>query len=288
MRRINGVFYAMLSAAAFGVMPILAKIAYKGGVNAVTVLAFRFLFAAIMIFPLMIVKKISFEINKKELRDVFIVGGGSYAVGCLTLFLAYNYMSVGLATTMHFIYPIVVTIISVIFFKEKLKKPKIFALILSCIGIYLLVGGGKENLAPVGVFFAIISGIFYSFYIISAGHSSIGKMDVFCATFYLSIASSSILFISAICTGSLVTAIKAQSIVAILGISFISTVIALMAFLKGVKIIGASNAAVLSTLEPIVSLILGVIILKEKLTPIIIFGSILILISVVIITLGEK
>lgn len=90
------------------------------------------------------------------------------------------------------------------------------------------------------------------------------------------------------CTSNFVISINPYAIVAIVGISFISTVIALMAFLKGVKIIGASNAAVLSTLEPIVSIVLGVIILKEKITPIIILGSILILVSVVIITLGEK
>lgn len=288
MKRIHGVFYAMLSAAAFGVMPILAKLAYDGGANAVTVLTLRFFFAALMILPIMIGKKISFKITKKEVRDLFILGGGNYSVGCLTLFLAYNYMSVGLATTIHFIYPVVVTIVSVIFFKEKLKKTKIFALILSCTGIYLLVGGGNVTLAPMGVLFAVISGFFYAFYIVAAGNSSIGKMNVFSATFYLSVASSIILFTSAMCTSNFVISINPYAIVAIVGISFISTVIALMAFLKGVKIIGASNAAVLSTLEPIVSIVLGVIILKEKITPIIILGSILILVSVVIITLGEK
>lgn len=288
MKRINGIFYAMLSASAFGVMPILAKIAYSGGANAITVLIFRFFFAALIISMLMKIKKISFKITKNQFKDIFIYGGVGSTLTCLTLFLSYNYMSVGMATTLHFIYPIVVTVMSVIFFKEKLKKSKIIALILSAIGIYLLVGGGNKAVAPFGIFLALISGVFYSIYMLGVAHSSMKKVDTFCTTFYLSITTSGILFLVAITTGNFILNIKPYAFAASLGISFVSTVIALVAFIKGVKIIGPSSAAVLSTLEPIVSLILGVIILNEQITTTIIIGSLLILISVIIITIGEK
>lgn len=288
MKRINGVFYAMLSASAFGVMPILAKVAYSGGANAITVLIFRFFFAAIMVAILMKIKRVKFKITKKQFKDIFLYGGIGSAATCFTLFLSYNYMSVGLATTLHFIYPIVVTLLSFLIFKEKISKPKIIALLISAVGIYLLVGGGNAKVQFTGVFLALISGIFYSFYILGVAHSSINDMNVFCVTFYLSLVTSFILIVSSLVTRSFVTNLKAYSVLAGIGIAFISTVIALMAFLKGVKIIGPSNAAVLSTLEPIVGLILGVIILHEKLTGVTIFGSILIFISVIIISACER
>ncbi|WP_373899117.1 DMT family transporter [Haloimpatiens sp. FM7315] len=288
MKKINGVFYSMFSAAAFGIMPIFAKIAYGFGADAVTVLVFRFLFSALILFPIILIKKIDLKITKKQVRDIIIFGGLSYAATCLNLFLAYNYMSVGLATTLHFIYPIVVTAISWALFKEKLDKCKICALILSAFGIYFLVGGGQSKLSILGVFFALISGVFYSFYIVGAGHSEMRKLNPYVTTFYVSLTASLFIFTGALATNNFSLTIKFKGYLFIIGISIISTVIALMAFLKGIQIIGASNAAVLSTLEPIVSCILGVIILGEELNRAIIFGSILILIAVIIISLSEK
>ncbi|MFD3156005.1 DMT family transporter [Haloimpatiens sp. FM7330] len=288
MKKINGIFYIMFSAASFGIMPILAKIAYNDGANAVTVLVFRFFLAAVILFPYILIKKLNLKLSKKQFVHIFIYGAINNSATCLTLFLSYNYMSVGMATTMHFIYPVVVTVLAVLIYKEKLYKGKVIALLCSVIGIYCLVGGSHANIDIKGVILAVSSGIFYGLYIIGVGHSEIKNMDTFLATFYISVFVSSILFIYGQVTNEFVLNIKLCSFLCMLGIAFISTVVALVTFLKGVQIIGSSNAAVLSTLEPIVSMILGIIVLKESMTITIVIGSIMILISVIVITLCEK
>ena len=288
MRKINGIIYTVASSAAFGVMPILAKIAYKGGANAITVLFLRFFLAAVILLPYIVITKKNFKINKAQLKHIILLAVVGYTATAYTLFLSYNYISVGLATTMHFIYPVIVTVFAVILYKEKLYSSKILALVLSILGIYLLVGGDNTTLSFMGVCFAIASGFFYAYYIVGVSHSEVNKIDTFVLTFYLSSIAALSFFIVGMINGQLSFNMNAYSFLASSGIALVSTVLALTMFLKGIKIIGPSSAAILSTLEPIVSIILGVVILKEKLSLTIVIGCVLILFSVVILTLGQR
>lgn len=288
MKKINGVAYTVVSSAAFGVMPILAKIAYSGGANALTVLFLRFLLAALVTLPYIVITKKDFKINKAQLMHIIFLGIIGYTATTYTLFLSYNYISVGLATTIHFIYPVVVTVFAVILYKEKLYWSKIIALALSVLGIYLLVGGGNATLSFKGVVLAIISGCFYAYYIVGVSHSEVNKIDIYVLTFYLAAIAALSLFIMGMINGQLDFNIKAYSLLASIGMALVSTVLALTMLLKGIKIIGPSSAAILSTLEPIVSIILGVLVLKEQLSFSIVMGCILILFSVIILTLGQK
>jgi len=288
VKKINGIIYTVVSSAAFGIMPILAKIAYKGGANAVTVLFLRFFLAALILLPYIVVTKKDFKINRAQLKHIIFLGIIGYTATTFTLFISYNYISVGLATTIHFVYPVIVTVFAVILYKEKLHLSKIFALVLSVLGIYLLVGNGSLALNFKGIGFALVSGFFYAYYIVGVSHSEVSKIDNYVLTFYLASIAAISLFIMGMINGQLNFNIQAYSVLASSGIALVSTVLALTMFLKGVKIIGPSSAAILSTLEPIVSIILGVLILKEELSFSIISGCILILFSVIILTLGQR
>lgn len=288
MNKSKGIFYALFSSAAFGFMPIFAKYAYNHGINSSTLVLFRFLFAWIILLPMLIYKKQSLKLNKKQLITVISVGILTYATTTLTLFLSYQYIAVGLATTIHFIYPIVVTIISIIIFKEKIFKEKIFALILSSVGVFMLIYNGSIKLNFLGVFYALFSGVLYSIYISSVDHSELRNINAFVLTFYLSLIS----FVTLLTTGIITKSINFNVDIRCYGgafmISLISTVIAVTAFQKGIRIIGSSNASILSTFEPIVSLILGVILFKEPLSFRIVLGCILIFSSVILLTKGYK
>lgn len=288
MKKINGIIYTVLSSAAFGVMPIFAKIAYSGGANAITVLFLRFFLAALIILPYIVVTKKDFKINRAQLVHIIFLAIIGYTATTYTLFISYNYISVGLSTTLHFIYPAIVTVFAVLLYKEKLYWRKILALALSVLGIYLLVGGGDVIINFKGVGFAILSGCFYAYYIVGVSHSEVNKIDTYVLTFYLASIAALSLLIMGMVNGQLDFDIKPYSYLASGGIALVSTVLALTMFLKGIKIIGPSSAAILSTLEPIVSIVLGVLILKEQLTFTIVMGCILILFSVIILTLGQK
>ncbi len=288
MKKIDGIIYTVVSSAAFGVMPILAKIAYKGGANATTVLFLRFFIATLIILLYIVVTKKDFKLNKSQLIHIIFLAIIGYTGTSYALFLSYNYISVGLATILHFVYPVIVTAFSVILYKEKLHLSKILALILSVIGIYLLVDSGSASLNFKGVWLALISGFFYAYYIVGVAHSEVSKIDTFVLTFYLAFIAALSIFIVGMVNGQLDFNIKPYSFLASGSIALVSTVLALTMFLKGIKIIGPSSAAILSTLEPIVSIILGVIILSEKLSFTIVIGCVLILFSVIILTLGQR
>jgi drug/metabolite transporter (DMT)-like permease len=284
MKKRIGMFYALGSSAAFGLMPIFAKWAYRYGINSITLVVLRFMFAWIIILPMLLYKKKSLKLNKTQLKHLGIIGGLSYTFTTLTLFLSYNYISVGIATTLHFVYPIIVTLISVVFFKEKIFKEKVTALAVSTVGILLLIYNGQISFNFLGVFYAIFSGLLYSIYICGVEHSEMKNIDSFVLTFYLSVIAAAILFTVGTFSGNINLNIDVRCYIAAFLIALISTVIAITFFQRGIKIIGSSNASILSTFEPIVSFILGVIIYKEAVSFRIIVGCLLIFISVFLLT----
>ncbi|ABK62370.1 DMT family transporter [Clostridium novyi] len=282
MKRINGIIYALLSSTAFGFMPIFAKVAYNHGSNCFSVLTFRFLIAALILFVYFMIKKIDFKINKKQLNEVFLIGSIGYTSTGIGLFLSYKYISVGLATTMHFVYPAAVILMSYILYKDNFTKNKVLALIFSLAGVYVLAGKAGQCINPLGVSLAILSGLTYAACIIAMNKEEIKELDNTVVVFYFSLFSGITLLIFSLLTKNFVVTFDLYANVSILGISVISTIAATVLFIKALKIIGASSTSILATCEPIVSIIMGILLFKEKLTSAIIFGTILILLSVII------
>ena len=279
----------ILSSLSFGIMPILAKLAYKRGMTTYAVLFLRFSLAAIMLLCYLIFKKISFRLNKKQIFMVIILGVFGYSATALSLFISYRYISAGLATSIMYIYPVIVTILSFFIYKDKFTFTKIIALLLCITGVFIMAGKVSGSLNLKGIIFALMSSGFYSFYVIGISHSEIKKINSYLMTFYLSMISGIIMFIMGESTHTMnLSVITPYSFVCVLILAFISTVVALMAFLKGVKLIGPANASILSTLEPVASLILGWLILKENITFRIALGCVFILTSVFVLSKKKR
>ncbi len=282
MKKIHGILYIVLSAIAFGIMPILAKLAYSGGANVQTTLFLRFSFATLMLFCYIKSKNISLKLEKKQYVLLIFLGVAGYSLTSMMLFLSYNYISVGMATMIIHSYPAIVTFLSFVFYREKLSLKKILCLILCILGIFIMVDLGVATYDMKGILLALISAIGYSFYVLGASHKYIKSTNNYVITFYISLVSAISILAIGLPTQTINLNIKFYSLVAILLLAFISTVIALMAFLQGVKIIGPSNASIFGTLEPIVTLVLGILILGEGVQFKTILGSILIIISMII------
>ncbi|WP_291578586.1 DMT family transporter [Clostridium sp. UBA6640] len=288
MKKINGIIYAMLSSVGFGLMPIFTKIAYNNGLNPITVVTLRFLVASILLLGYFIICKVNFKISKKQLIILMAIGVTGYSTTALTLFLSYNYITVGLATTMHFIYPALVTLLSLIIYKEKLNKHKIISLLLSLMGIYILVGVDIGGISLKGSSLALFSGLSYAACVVSMASKALEDLDNKVITFYLALFSAIAMLLYGGLKGELITTLNIYSTLAVLGVSVISTIAAIILFLHGVKIIGTSNAAILSTFEPIVGVIMGIIIFKETLTIQLFVGGIFIIASVIILSRSVK
>jgi len=284
MEKTKGILYIILSASAFGIMPILAKLSYRGGANTYTTLFLRFFFAAIMLLYYLKTKGISMKLTKKQLILVLVIGIFGFTLTTSSLFMSYNYISIGMASMIFYTYPSIVTLLAYTIYKEKIYARKIISLVISLIGIYILINSGSVNFNLKGIILAGVAAVLYSLYVLGASHKEFKNINSYVLTFYISCASSIVMFIAAETTNNFDFHISFYALVAILLIAFISTVVALMAFLEGVRIIGPSKASILSTIEPIVSLTLGIIILGEPVSFRIIIGSMMIVMSVVILT----
>ena len=289
MNRIKGVLLIILAASSFGFIPLFAKIAYANGFNPYTFTLFRSLFASIELFILLKIRKINYTLEKEQYITLFKTSLIGYSLAILTLSLSYNYMSTGLATIIHFIYPVAVMVGSTFFFNEKIDNRIIFSLILSLTGMYFLVGfGSLESTSIIGVLLSLFSGIFYAYYVIIVAHGNIRKINSFVLIFYISLFNSCILFVISIFMGKLESNFAFKGIVSTILVALVANLIGMVSFKAGLEIISASTAAILSTFEPITSLILGMLVFKEVLSWNHIVGSILIITSVTLVAFRKK
>jgi len=273
----------------FGFIPLFAKIAYANGFNPYTFTLFRSLFASIELFILLKIRKINYTLEKEQYITLFKTSLIGYSLAILTLSLSYNYMSTGLATIIHFIYPVAVMVGSTFFFNEKIDNRIIFSLILSLTGMYFLVGfGSLESTSIIGVLLSLFSGIFYAYYVIIVAHGNIRKINSFVLIFYISLFNSCILFVISIFMGKLESNFAFKGIVSTILVALVANLIGMVSFKAGLKIISATTAAILSTFEPITSLILGMLVFKEVLSWNHIVGSILIITSVTLVAFRKK
>lgn len=282
MKRFYGIIYALFSSAAFGFMPIFAKVMYNNGSNTLTVLSLRFLLAAIMLFVYFIIAKIDYKVNKKQLVILILIGILGYTSTGLTLFYSYNYISVGLATTMHFIYPAIVIILNYLLYKEPFTKNKIAALVISMAGVYVLIGVKAQEIHFGGAFLALLSGFTYAGCVMGMNHNEVKKLSNLVTVFYFSMFAGLSLLVMTAINNKLYFPVNALTITSIIGIALVSTIISIGLFVKALKIIGPASTSILGTFEPIVSIIMGIILFNEKITLTLIIGTILILSSVVL------
>lgn len=288
MNKYKGIFYAVLSSAAFGVMPSFSRIAYSHGSNPTTVLFFRFLIASIILFSYLSYKKISIKVTKKQFIILTLAGVGGYTITTQTLFIAYNSLGGGLATALHFIYPAIVCILSFILFKDSLTPRKILSLIIAASGVYALIAFKSHKLDIVGVILALLSGITYAGNIIVLGLKSIKDIDHKVVTLYVCMGACLGMIVIGMFNHSLSFELNLTLAGCYLGISTISTIASMILLMKAIVVIGPSSASILGTFEPIVSIILGIILLNENLSLSLILGTTLILISTIILTLDNK
>jgi len=250
MNRIKGVLLIILAASSFGFIPLFAKIAYANGFNPYTFTLFRSLFASIELFILLKIRKINYTLEKEQYITLFKTSLIGYSLAILTLSLSYNYMSTGLATIIHFIYPVAVMVGSTFFFNEKIDNRIIFSLILSLTGMYFLVGfGSLESTSIIGVLLSLFSGIFYAYYVIIVAHGNIRKINSFVLIFYISLFNSCILFVISIFMGKLESNFAFKGIVSTILVALVANLIGMVSFKAGLNIISASTAAILTQLH---------------------------------------
>lgn len=281
--RAKGIALAIVSSIGFGVMPFFVKDAANQGLDTFNVILYRYLFAGIFIFMIIKAKKIPLKLEKKEIITASILGGIGYILTSLFLFLSYNYISTGLATTLHFTYAAFVSLIMTLFFKEKLNSQKIIAIILSIVGVSLFAQDADVDLNIIGASFALITGVTYAVYMVGLGKSSLSTRNAYVVIFYAICSSVALLFLTGLFSSKLQFELSGREFIDITCLALLCTVISSAFVFEAIKLIGVTETAILSTLEPIVCMVIGIMYFEEAINTSIVVGSLLILTSVVII-----
>ena len=282
-----GEICVIVSAVFFGVMPLLAKTAYSNGSNSYSVAFYRFFFGAILLFFIVnILQRDSVMITAKQIKWMFILSI-PYACMPILLYKSYNYISSGLATTLHFTYPVFVMILSAIAFREHAGTRKIFSCISCILGIaFLYTPDGSVSV--LGIIMALISGIVYGIYVILLGRSGLDNLSVLKQGFWLSVFSALEIGVVAVYMDEFTMNIQSRGWIAQMLLALLTTVIALVLFQKGTYICGSVKASLLSAFEPLTGVAVGVTILHESLNWKIGLGILLILASTVLQVLPEN
>lgn len=286
--RTIGYTAVMVSGMIFGSMPLLSKIIFSQGGNSINLVFWRF-FLALPLLMYLIHRNpnTDFKLTKSQGKNLLSVGILGYAATGMTLYISYNYISTGVATTLHFIYPILVIVGSTVFYKDRLTFIKTFAGILSTLGIYLLYNGELSG-SLFGIFMALLSGITHAYFVLFIDKSGLKELSSLKLTFYLSLIASMAMFIFALFTGhfTLELTLLGWGLTAVL--SIFVTLGAVNLLNVGIQRIGSQSSGILSTLEPITSIIIGALVFNEILNLPIIIGCIFILSAVVLIVRFDR
>jgi drug/metabolite transporter (DMT)-like permease len=253
------------SAFGFGLMPILALYAYRGGINVPTLLFLRFLIAALCLFGYLLVRRTCWNIPRREMGRLFFLGAVLYTLQSTFYFSAVRYIPASLTALILYLYPVIVTLLAVVLEKETLSLGSVAPATLSLMGIAVVLGAPLDQLDWYGVLLAFGAALVYSFYII-LGRRVVAQIPPVVTSAFVSAFAALSFFTYGGITHSLVFDLSIQLWIMILGIVFFSTILAMAAFFAGMDIIGSTRASILSTIEPVITIGFSALLLQEQLT----------------------
>ena len=269
----KGFIYGAIAAASYGMNPLFALPLYAAGMSVDTVLFYRYFFAAIVLGILMKMQHQSFVLHKADVLPLVIMGL-LFSFSSLLLFMSYNYMDAGIASTILFVYPVMVAVIMGVFFKEKISAITVFSILLALSGIALLYqGDGDKPLSTLGIIFVLLSSLSYAIYIVGVNRSTLKNLPTTKLTFY------------AILFGLSVYIVRLNFCMAL---AILPTAISLVCTALAIHYIGSTPTAILGALEPVTALFFGVMLFHEKLTPRLMVGILMIITAVTLIIIGKS
>lgn len=278
--KVKGYLLGALAAASYGMNPLFALPLYSDGMDPYSVLFFRYLFAIPILGIMLRARGRTFAVSRHDLLPL-VVMGLLLAMSSLSLFLSYNYMEAGIASTMLFVYPIMVAVIMAIFFRERITAQTASCIFVALVGIALLYKGSDgATLDATGVMWVMVSALSYALYIVGVNRPRLKGIATLKLTFYALVFGFSIFIV---CTdfGRALTFPSAWykwgNLVAL---ALFPTAISFLCTTQAIQYIGSTPTAILGALEPLTAVFFGVTVFGEALTPRLMFGIVMIIAAV--------
>lgn len=286
--KIKGYINGVLAAVSYGTNPLFALPMYKLGMSVNSVLFYRYFFAMILYgISLTLFKKVDLRLSLKEFVYIFPLAL-LFALSSVTMFESLKYLDSGVACTILFVYPIIVALISVIFFKEKLTKTSIFAMFTALSGIFMLNGGLSGHLNLKGIFFILASALVYAIYMVLVQNlKTIKHLKYEKLTFYVMLFGLSVFIVNLKFCIELQPINDWRVLGCSLALAVFPTIISIETINVAIRLIGSTTTAILGALDPLTAVCLGVIVFDEKLTLNRIIGIMLVILGAMLIILRD-
>lgn len=282
--KMKGYGLAALAAAAYGTNPAFAVPLYGDGMNPASVLLFRYLMGIPVLSVIMIVRKLSFRLDLQQAIHTMILGV-FMAISSLALFESYNYMNSGVASTLLFIYPVMVAVLMMFFFHEKFSVSTVLCLIVMALGLmFLMKPQSGTSISTFGFVLVILSALTYALYIVMVNVSATVRMIPTTKLLFYVLGWGSLVYVAMMICGTRATVPGAGwGWLNLFALAVIPTVISLACTTRAIQLIGSTPTAILGALEPVSAVVLSVFVLGQSLTGRDIIGGMLIIVATTIV-----
>ena len=282
MNRIKGILYAAVSSSTFGLAPFFSLTLLLAGFSAFEVLSYRWGVATIALTLFGWCSGCSFRLEKKDFLVVLLLSL-LRAVTSFSLLIAYQNIATGVASTIHFMYPLAVSLVMMYFFQEKKSLWVMFAVFMSLLGAALLSSGeleAKNGDTIVGLVAACVSVFSYAGYIVGVRMTRAVRINSTVLTCYVMGLGTVLYFIGALTTSGLRLVADGYTWLIILGLALPATAISNITLVRAIKYAGPTLTSILGAMEPLTAVVIGVFVFKELFTLNSAIGIILILLAV--------
>lgn len=268
MERAKGILYAALSSSTFGLAPLFTLLLLGLGYSSFEVLSYRWGVASLFLGALALLAGRSFRLSWPELRTVFFLSLFRAATS-LSLVIAYQHIASGVASTIHFMYPLAVALAMMCFFREKGSVWVFAAIGMSIVGAVLLSLGNVDftrGNTTLGMVSAAVSVVSYGGYIVGVRKSRAVGIDSTVLTCYV-MGLGALYFIAGdLVTGGIRIETDGTAWLCILGVALPATAVSNMTLVQAIKRIGPTLTSVFGALEPLTAVVIGVAVFGEPFT----------------------
>lgn len=285
--RFVGFLLAAVAAAAYGTNPAFAIPLYGQGMNPNSVLLFRYLLGLPLLAVILAVRGTGFSLAKNEIAPTAILGL-LMSLSSLALFESYKYMNSGVASTLLFVYPIMVALMMVFFFHERFRASVVLCLAIMCAGLYLLMKPADGDISTLGCLLVMVSALTYALYIVFVNVSGVIRNIPTTKLLFYVLGWGCVVYLVMIPAGSdLTLPSKPSGWINLAALAVIPTVMSLACTTRAISLIGSTPTAVLGALEPVSAVILSIVVLGQTITVRELAGGVLVVVATMIV-IGDK
>jgi drug/metabolite transporter (DMT)-like permease len=285
-KRTLGLLCGAIAAITYGMNPLFTLPLYQVGLHADSVLFYRYALALPMLALIIRMRGLDFALPRQAILPL-VAMGLLFSASSLFLYTSYNYMEAGIASTLLFVYPILVALIMALFFRERITPVTLVSIALATCGIALLYRGDHATLSTLGMTFVMLSSLCYAIYIVGVNRSILRTISTEKLTFYALLFGLSIYVVRLNFGCDLQPIPRGVLWGNALALALFPTAVSLLFTTRAIQLVGATPTAILGALEPVTAVFFGTLIFHEPLTMRLCAGIVLILTAVILLILSQ-